>query len=255
MIRALVIDDEPLARDRICRLLARQSDIQVVGQCGDGKSAVIAIAKHDPDLVFLDVQMPELDGFGVLREIPRAKMPVIVFVSAYDQYAVKAFAVHALDYLLKPFDRERFTEALERARDELRKRCAGQFDPRIAELLKSLHGGQPQYLDRFVVKLNGRVYFVRAEDVDWIEAAGNYLKVHSGKDDHLVRETMNTIESKLDPKRFVRIHRSTIVHLDRIKEMRPWFHGEYSVILKDGKQLTLSRSYRDRLKDILGETA
>jgi len=251
-IRALIVDDEPLARERISSLLADQADIEVVGECGDGRSAVAAITESSPDLVFLDVQMPEMDGFGVLAAIPREKMPVIVFVTAYDAYALRAFDVHALDYLLKPFDRQRFIDTLDRVRSQLRGRIEGGLDERLAALLSAIRP-PADYVERFAVKSAGRVYFVRIDDVDYVEAAGNYLRLHVGKDEHLVRETMNSVESKLNPKRFVRIHRSVIVAIDRIKELHPWFHGEYAVVLKNGTQLTMSRGYREKLHDILGD--
>lgn len=251
-IRTLIVDDEPLARERLRTLLADEADIEIVGECGDGRRAVAAIRKHRPDLVFLDVQMPELDGFGVLRAVGAQNLPTVVFVTAYDKYALKAFEVHALDYLLKPFDRDRFDRALDRARRELR-RGTGELNERVLHLLEEA-GAKPRFLERLVVKTAGRVYFLRAEEIDWFEAAGNYVKLHAGKDEHLIRETMANLEDQLNPKKFVRIHRSTIVQIERIKELQPWFHGDYVVLLRDGTKLTLSRSYRDRLENLLGKS-
>ncbi len=252
-IRALVVDDEPLARERILSLLDGETDIECVGECGDGRSAVAAILEHSPDLVFLDIQMPEMDGFGVLGAIPPDRMPFVVFVTAFDVYALRAFDVHALDYLLKPFDRQRFRDTLNRVRAQLGTRKIGELDERLLALLKSLKPAA-EYIERFAIKSGGRVFFVKTDEVECIEAAGNYLRLHIGKDSHLVRETMNSVETKLNPKKFVRIHRSTIVAIDRIKELHPWFHGEYAVILRSGMQLTMSRGYREKLHSILGDS-
>lgn len=252
-IRVLIVDDEPLARERIASLLEAERDIECVGECGDGRTAVNEILETSPDAVFLDVQMPEMDGFAVLRAVPPDRMPIVVFVTAFDSYALRAFDFHALDYLLKPFDRDRFAESLIRVREQLQQRREGKQDERLIELIRSLRGG-PEYIERFVVKAGNRIFFVKAGEIDWIEAAGNYVRLHAGKDTHLVRETMNRVETKLDPKKFARIHRSTVVNLDRIKELQPWFHGEYVIILRDGSQLTLSRGYREKLQKILGDS-
>lgn len=246
MIRAIVVDDEPLACERIRMLLDGQADVEIVAECRNGADAVRAIQQLAPDLVFLDVQMPELDGFEVLERLSPGRLPVIVFVTAYDQYALKAFEVSALDYLLKPFDRERFTKALERARSEVEHRKDGSANERLLELLSDLRGAR-RPLERIIVRSGGRVFFLRADEIDWIEAAGNYVRLHAGSEDHLYRETMAGMEKKLDAKRFARIHRSTIVNLDRIKELQPWFRGDYVVLLRDGRKLTLGRAYRDRL--------
>lgn len=251
-IRTLIVDDEPLARDRVAGLLKDQPDIECIGMCSDGPTAVAAILERSPDLVFLDVQMPRMDGFAVLQSIPLDKMPVVVFVTAFDEYALRAFEVHALDYLLKPFDRARFTETLDRVRDHLRNRAGRDIEQRLAALIQSVNPAH-EYLERFVVKSDRRIFFIKTQETDWIEAYGNYLRLHTGKQSHLIRETMNSIESKLDPRKFIRIHRSSMVNIDRIKEMRPWFHGEHIVVLQDGTELTLSRGYRDRLEGLLGE--
>jgi two-component system LytT family response regulator len=244
-IRALIVDDEELARDRVASLLADQPDVEVVGTCADGASAVETIERERPDLVFLDVQMPGMDGFDVVENLDRDHVPAIVFVTAHDAHAIRAFEIHALDFLLKPFDQARFEKALERARTQLHDR-ASTIDSRLVSLLEELRD-ERKYPERLIVKSSGRVFFVRSEDIDWVEAAGNYVKIHTKNEGHLLRESMKNMEAKLDPKTFVRIHRSAIVNIDRIKELEPWFHGEYVVILRDGTRLTASRVFSDRL--------
>jgi two-component system, LytTR family, response regulator len=245
-IRALIVDDEELARDRVASLLAEQPDVEVVGTCVDGPSAVEAIEREHPDLVFLDVQMPGMDGFEVVENLDREHIPAVVFVTAHDAHAIRAFEIHALDFLLKPFDQTRFEKALERARAQLSRDKSSTLDSRLVSLLEELRE-ERKYPERLIVKSSGRVFFVRAEDVDWVEAAGNYVKIHTKGEAHLLRESMKNMEAKLDPKTFVRIHRSAIVNIDRIKELEPWFHGEYVVILRDGTRLTASRVFSDRL--------
>jgi two-component system LytT family response regulator len=252
-IRALIVDDEPLARERIRTLLATERDIEVVGECGDGLSAIAAVESHLPDLVFLDVQMPELDGFGVLDALSDERMPVVIFVTAHDQYALRAFDVHALDYLLKPFDRERFGKAIERVREHLRHAKTGELDQRLLALLNDIKE-ERKTLDRLVIKSAGRVFFLKTDEISWIEAAGNYVRLHVGRESHLLRETMNALEARLDGRQFLRIHRSTIVNIERIKELHPMFRGEYEVVLHDGARLTLGRAYRERLQEVLGNS-
>jgi len=252
-MRALIADDEPLARERLRMLLAAEDWLEVVGECVDGVSAVAAIQKHRPDLVFLDVQMPGATGFEVIEAIGADKMPFVVFVTAFDHYAIKAFDVHAVDYLLKPFDRDRFTQALARARQQLEQRSGGELERRLLELVQDLKPQQHK-LERFVIKSGGRVFFVRAEEIDWIEAAGNYVKLHVGTEAHLFRETMNALEARLNPDIFYRIHRSHIVNIERVRELQPWFNGEYVVFLKDGTRLTLSRGYREKLQEKMGRS-
>jgi two-component system LytT family response regulator len=251
-IRTLVVDDEPMARERILSLLQQENDVEVIGQCSDGVQAVSAIQQQSPDLVFLDVQMPGCDGFGVIQNIGADRMPTVVFVTAYDEYALRAFEVHALDYLLKPFGKDRFQETLKHARESLERRRAGDLGRRLLALVHDLKP-EPQRLDRLVVKSGGRVFFLRTDEIDWIEAAGNYVRLHLGEESHLFRETMNGMESRLDGRRFVRIHRSRIVNTERIKELQPWFNGEYVVILRNGTRLTLSRGYREKLQEQLGK--
>lgn len=252
-IRTVVADDEPLARERIVSLLQSEPDIDVVAECPDGAKTVTAIQQLTPDLVFLDVQMPGADGFEVVQAVRPDRMPIVVFVTAYDKYALRAFDVHALDYLLKPFDRDRFNKALQRARDQVEKQHTGDLGRRLLALVQELKPN-PTRLDRLVVKSGGRVFFLRTDEIDWIEAAGNYVRLHLGNESHLFRETMNALETRLDPQRFFRIHRSRIVNIERIQELQPWFNGEYSVILRDGTKLTLSRGYREKLQERLGRS-
>ena len=251
--RVLIADDEPLARERLRSLLANAPGMEVIGECADGPSAIASIQQLKPDLVFLDVQMPGNTGFDVIDAIGPSRMPFVIFVTAYDKYALRAFDVHALDYLLKPFDRERFDQALARARQQLDRQSSGELERRLLELVQDLKPA-PQKLERFVIKSGGRVFFVRAADIDWIEAAGNYVKLHVGTESHLFRETMNAIESQLDADNFFRIHRSHIVNIERVKELQPWFNGEYVVFLKSGTRLTLSRGYREKLQDRIGRS-
>jgi two-component system LytT family response regulator len=252
-IRALIVDDEPLARERIRTLLAEEPDVEIVGECSDGREAVDAIRRLEPDLVFLDVQMAEMDGFAVLDEIGPEHIPAVIFVTAYDRHALRAFEVHALDFLLKPFDRERFGRALQRIKDHLQYASPGVLNRRILSLLEDLKRPQPGYVERLALKTGGRVSFIKADEIDWIEGEGNYARLHVAKQSHLIRETMNQLEARLDPARFLRIHRSTIVNTERIKEIQPLFNGAYGVLLKDGTRLTLSRGYRERLKVLTGE--
>ena len=249
MIRTLIVDDEPLARDRVKRLLRDEEDIEVVGECGNGKDAIDFIKSKNPDLVFLDIQMPEKSGLDVVKSLGGKRFPTIVFVTAYDKYALQAFDVHALDYLLKPFNRERIKRAVARAREQVEHRRMGNLDERLNSLIADLRS-EKKYLERLVVKSVGRVFFLKTEEIDWIEAAGNYVKLHVGRDSHMIRETMNGIEAKLDPDKFLRIHRSTVVNIDRIKELHPMFSGDYAVILRDGTELALSRNYRDRFIEL-----
>ena len=249
-LTTLIVDDEPLARERLLALLSNESDIEVLGQCRDGEEAVSAIHERHPDLVLLDVEMPRMDGFEVIDTIGPERMPMVIFVTAYDQHAIKAFQVRALDYLLKPFDRGRFSDALQRARTQIESQTNGDLGKRLLALMKDMRRDAPK-TDRLVVKSGGRLFFLRADEIDWIEAAGNYVRLHVGNQSHLLRETMNAIEARLDPERFFRIHRCRIVNIERIQEMQPWLNGEYSVVLRTGVRLTLSRGYREKLQDKL----
>ena len=250
-IRTLIVDDEPLGRERIRTLLAGDPEIEVIGECADGQQTITTIEQRNPDLVFLDVQMPEVDGFSVLEAICSECMPVIIFVTAYDRYAVQAFEVHALDYLLKSYDRERFSAAVQRAKEEIQRSREGVLNERLVGLLENLQAKKDR-LTRLVIKSAGRIVFLRIEEIDWIEAADNYVRVHAGKESHLIRETLQSLEKRLDSGKFLRIHRSFLVNFDRIRELRPIFHGDYAVKLADGTELTLSRNYREKLLEPLG---
>lgn len=252
-IRSLIVDDEPWARKRIAALLRTEPDIEIVGECEDGEEAISKIAELSPDLVLLDVQMPKVDGFEVIEAIDPDRMPLVIFVTAYDEYALRAFDAHALDYLLKPFDEERFRKALERARKDLQRERAGTEND-LRSLLDTLRHSR-KYLQRLLVKSGGRVIFLRAADVDWFQASGNYIALHVGRESHLLRQTMNALEPKLDPDHFIRIHRSTIVNLDRVRELQPWFRGEQKLVLKNGTQLTVGRAFRDKLQRLLADAA
>jgi len=247
-LRVLIVDDEPLARARVRRLLGREPRVSAIDEARSGAEAVRLIGQRRPDLVFLDVQMPKLDGFGVIEQVGADRMPPVVFVTAYDQYAVQAFEVHALDYLLKPFTQERFAAAMSRAVATIDGGAGGAgFGASLRALLQQL--SRPRaYLDRIAVTVGGRLIPLRTGDIDWIASAGKYIVLHAGPAEHLVRESMQAIEDKLDPKRFVRVHRQAIVNLDRIAEIQPLFHGECAIVLKTGARLTLGRAYGDRFR-------
>jgi len=252
-IRALVVDDEPLARDMIREMLENDSDVEIVAECPNGREAVDGIKSLKPDLVFLDVQMPELGGFEVLESFDAQATPYVIFVTAYDQYAVRAFEVHAFDYLLKPFDRERFDAAWQRVKEQIKLDQGGERERHILALLEELKTG-PRHLERLVIKNGGRVFFLNVDDVHCIESEGNYVRVYDNQKGYLLRETITSLEEQLDPRQFRRIHRSAIVKIDKIKEMQPWFHGEYRVIMENGKQLTLSRNYRANFQRLVGNS-
>jgi two-component system, LytTR family, response regulator len=252
-IRTLVVDDEPLARRGIRRLLGEDPDIEIVGECGDGLTAVAAIREKKPDLLLLDVQMPEKDGFEVLESLNGDPIPAVIFITAYDQYAIRAFDVHAMDYVLKPFDRDRFETSLRRVKAELRQRTPEELKSRMMSLIKSVRD-ERLYAERLLVKTGGRVVFLRTVEIDWIEAQGNYLRLHKGAESYLIRQTMAEMEARLSPNRFLRIHRSSIVNIERIKELHPMFHGDYHVVLQNGIRLTLSRNYRHRVPPYLGNS-
>jgi two-component system LytT family response regulator len=268
LIRTLVVDDEPTARRGVRLLLERDPAVAVIGEAASGTEAVARIRDAQPDLVFLDVQMPELNGFKVLEAVTVAGTPppAVVFVTAHDQHALRAFEVNAVDYLLKPYDDERFNAALERAKSEVHRRQADSLGSKLGDLLAYLrqtsaspglpaaapaamsedHGGE-----RILLKSGGEIYFLKAEEIDWIEAEGDYMKFHAGGRAHLLRETMGRLEERLDPRRFIRIHRSTIVNIDRVKKLSPTFAGEYAVILHDGTKLRLSRGYHERMQELM----
>ena len=250
-VRALIVDDEPLARRRIRALLERDDAVAVVGECGDGLSAVEAIRQRRPDLVFLDVQMPDLDGFGVIEAVGAERMPAVIFVTAFDEHAVRAFEKHAVDYLVKPFDDRRFADAVSHATRHLDRRAAEGAGASLARALEAL-GATHQYAERLVVRSEGRLVVVPAGEIDWISAEDNYVVLHCGKARHRLRGTMNDTAARLDPRAFIRVNRSTIVATDRVRELEPAFHGEYYILLGDGTRLVVSRGYRDRVLDRLG---
>ena len=247
--KVLIVDDERLSRRRVRRLLGLEPDCEIVGECANGTAAVVALDVWKPDIVFLDVQMPEMDGFEVARAIRDSK-PLVIFTSAWDEYALRAFEVQAFDYLLKPFDGKRFRESLQRARIRVRCDRSGQPDYLSIRPPESSPPARPSP-DRIAVRNNGRVVFVKLSDIDWIEAADNYACLHCGRETHILRETMNDLEARLDPAQFIRVHRSSIVNLDRVRELQPWFRGDYRVVLKDGTQLTLTKNHREKLESRL----
>ena len=250
-IRAIVVDDEPLGRRGVVTRLKRRADIEIVAQCANGREAVEAITSQHPDLVFLDVQMPGMDGFAVLKRLPAAPRPHIIFVTAFDQHALRAFEARALDYLLKPIDDERFAEALERAVTAIRSESESEVGRRIVRLVGSAAAGDvvagKRPAERYAVRTKGRVVFVRYSDIDWVEAEGDYVRIHAGKNSWLVRERIKRVERDLVSRRFARIHRSTIIALDRVQELRAFETGDGVVILRDGTELRVGRSYRAAL--------
>lgn len=255
-IRALLVDDEPIARRGIRQQLLSEADVEVIGECANGEEAVAAIRTQSPDLVFLDVQMPLLSGFGVVEEIGVDQLPAVVFVTAYDEHAIRAFEVNALDYLLKPIEPRRFQKTLSRVRDQLNQSTDKQLNKKLSALLALLENPDTvfrkhSYLEKVVIKDSERVLMVPVADIDWIAAHGNYVQIHTRSKTHLLRETMDGIERKLDPKHFVRLRRSTIVNAENVSELKPLFNGEYTVFLKNGVELTSSRRYRKNLDVLL----
>ncbi len=244
-IRTVIVDDEVLARERLRRLASQELDLEVVAECGSGAEAVTALEQGGADLLFLDVEMPGMDGFEVLRQ--GGEVPVVVFVTAFDAHAVRAFEVRAADYLLKPVSAGRFRDTVARARELLQREHAAVRTERLLTALEHLEG---RHARRLMIRTDGRLYFVKVADIEWIEAAGNYVRLHVGKEVHLMRGTLTALEQQLDPHQFVRIHRSTIVNLEAVRELQPWFAGDYVVLLRNGGQLRLSRWYRDKLDAI-----
>jgi two-component system LytT family response regulator len=249
-VRAVIADDEPLARERIRTLLSRFTQVTVVGEARDGNETLEMIRGLRPSLVFLDVQMPEMDGFAVLEKLDSASAPAIIFVTAYDAFALRAFEVHAIDYLLKPFTRARFTRAMEHTLQRLGQGNDTGIEPGLLSLLESIRF-ERKAQGRIAIRSEQGVYFVRISEIDWLEAFGNYVKVHVGSQEHLLRDSLKCFEERLDPNRFLRVHRSAVVNLDSIERLEPWFHGEYSVFLRDGTKLTSSRTYSERLRSLI----
>jgi len=262
-VRVLIVDDEELAREGIRMLLANFPDTEITGECSNGFDAVSMIQERKPDLVFLDVQMPGMDGFGVVEQIGTDKMPLVIFVTAYDKYALRAFEIHAFDYLLKPIEDERFEKTFQSALARLGQ-SENSVNQRLVELIEDLKSQRkqvsennsqpaPKYLERIVVKTARSIFFVGVEEVDYFEAAGNYVEIHTGQKTHLVRETITRLESRIDPQKFLRIKRSIIVNIKRIKELQPLFNGEFAVILQNGTELISSRRFRKKLDVLLNE--
>ena len=251
-IRVLLSDDEVLARGRLRGLLEAEPDINIVAECGDGRSAIAAIPREKPDLVFLDIQMPEVDGFGVVEALQeQGTLPLTIFVTAYDRYAMRAFEVHALDYLLKPVNPERLKVALDHARKQLLHPSEAMFQKRVLEMLGEIDSHQ-HTPDRIVVKADGEIVCLRPAEIDWAEAAGNYVCLHVGNVTHILRETITALENRLGARQFLRVHRSTLVNVDRIKTLKPSLYGDYSILLRDGTKLTLSRGFRETVLRRLG---
>jgi two-component system LytT family response regulator len=250
-IRVLLSDDEALARERLRRLLKDEGDLEIVAECGDGKSAISLVQREKPDLLFLDIQMPEVDGFGVINALKGDHLPLTIFVTAYDRYAMKAFEVHALDYLLKPIGKERLSEALGHARKQLQHPSETLFQRRVLNLLSDLESRQhaPQ---RIVIKADGEIVCLKPGEIDWAESAGNYVCLHVGGSTHILRETITSLETRLGAQQFLRVHRSTLVNVDRIKTLRPSLYGDYAILLRDGTKLTLSRGFRENVLKRLG---
>ncbi|MFI5251498.1 MAG: LytR/AlgR family response regulator transcription factor [Bacteroidota bacterium] len=251
-IKALIVDDEPLAREGIKQLLLREKDIQLIGESGDGFTAIELVKKHFPDLIFLDIELPEMDGFEILQELPLDHNPAIIFITAFNEYAVEAFNVHALDYLLKPIDPERFKNAIERARNNLRLHATSEINEKFYDLIMSLKSRE-EPARRLLIKTAKRIFFVEMKEIDWVQAAGDYVWVHTRGEKYLIRQTMNDMDHSLDPATFIRIHRSTIVNIDRIKELQPLYRGDYAVVLHNGVKLTMGRTYREKVLSILNK--
>jgi two-component system, LytTR family, response regulator len=246
-IRTLIVDDEPIARQHLRSLLALRDDVEVIGECGDGKSAVDAIRREKPELVLLDIQMPELDGLGVVREVGAETMPPVIFVTAYDEHAIAAFELHALDYILKPVNRTRFGSAVDRVLTLIRTDTEAARRP-VLEMMQSLKAGP---LERLAIKTGGRVIFVRVADIDWVEAADDQVRIHIGATTHLHRTTLTHLEQRLPSTRFLRIHRSLLVNIERIREIQPWFQGDWIVVLAEGTRLQTGKSYRAKVREFI----
>jgi two-component system LytT family response regulator len=249
-IRALIVDDERLARRRVREMLQSDRDIEVVGERANGPEAVMAVRESNPDLMFLDVQMPGMDGFEVLNALRDERLPMVVFITAYDQYALRAFEACAVDYILKPFDRARFERALQQAKSRIRQERQTDLAHHLLTLLENMKQ-RPDYPERMAIKENGRIVYVKTDSIEWVEAEGNYVRIHAGKNSYLQLGAIGGLEAQLDPKKFRRIHRGTIVNVDCIRELQPWFNGCYRVILQSGVELSLSRGYRGKQSDLL----
>lgn len=253
-IKALIADDERLGRDLIQHMLATHPDVDVISECHDGADALSKIEQHQPDLVFLDIKMPEISGIDVVNRLNPLASPIVVFITAHDRYALNAFDQNAVDYLLKPFDQERFDRMLDRVRTRVTQRENSEFAERIQNMIANNQDASTQIkpLRKITIKESNRVFFVDTKDVDYFEASGNYVAIHTGPKTHLLYESLGNMETKLDPEKFARVHRSTIINIESIKELRTHFNGEYVVVLKDDTRLKISRSYREKVKPLLG---
>lgn len=250
-IKTVIVDDEQLARTRILQLLESDPEIEIVAECPNGLDAINTINELNPDLVFLDVQMPQFDGFQVLENLNISPLPIVIFVTAYDQYALKAFDVHAVDYLLKPFDDDRFFESIKYAKEKIKDSSVESASAKLTAMIKEINASSNEYLNRLIVKHNGRIYFVKTEDIICIKASGKYLDIFAGDKNHLIRKTMNEIECKLNPDQFIRVHRSAIINVDQIKEIQHWHKNEYVFILTNGEKIKSSSSCRKNLDKVL----
>lgn len=245
--RVLIVDDEPLARERLRMLLSGETGVELIGQCGDGLEAVRTIQRDSPDIVFLDIQMPGCDGLQVVADLAPERRPAVVFVTAHERFALEAFNVKAVDYLLKPFDRERFHTALSRAIEQVRVQRAGALSQRIENMITDAPAPVARKTERLAIKTDGKVVFLRPEEIEWIEAADNYVIIHLSDRKLMTRETLSALEEQLGTDKFARINRSVLVQLDQVKELQPAFHGDYVVILRNGARLPLSRAFRGQL--------
>jgi two-component system LytT family response regulator len=243
-VRVIIADDEPLARERVKSFLNEEADIEIIAECADGEQTLAMVQQHRPDLLFLDVQMPRLNGFEVLEALEPAQLPAVIFTTAHDQHALRAFEVNALDYLLKPWSEQRFKKTLQRAREQLQQRTNQLADPKLAALLSQLNAGGEKS-GRILVKSPERILFLRPDEIDHLEAAGNYVVLHAGKERHIMRETMSAMENRLLSAGFMRINRSVIVNLSRVREVQPLGGGQFSVLLKNGTRLDMTCSLRD----------
>ena len=253
-IRTLIVDDEPIARRHLRSLLGEHTEIEIIGEAGNGRDAIAAIRKEHPQMVLLDIQMPEIDGFGVVKEIGAEKMPVVVFVSAFDEYALAAFEAHALDYIMKPVKRDRFHQTIRRAVDLINRRGGGDLRDSLGRLLERIES-ERRFPSRLAIKTEGRMLFLKANEIDWIETDGDHVKFHVGSQTYLHRTTLTRLEERLSPKMFLRIHRSIVVNVDRVRELQPWFQGDYVLILADGTRLTSGRSYRERVREFVARSS
>lgn len=253
-IRTLIVDDEPIARRHVRALLGEHPEIEIIGESGNGPDAIATIRKEHPQLVLLDIQMPEIDGFGVVKEIGAEKMPVVVFVSAFDEYALAAFEAHALDYIMKPVKRDRFHQTIRRAVEQISQRGGGDLHGSLGRLLERIES-ERRFPSRLAIKTEGRMLFLKAAEIDWIETDGDHVKFHVGTQTYLHRTTLTRLEERLSPKTFLRIHRSIVVNIERVRELQPWFQGDYVLILADGTRLTSGRSYRERVRDFVARSS